>query len=278
MVSSSMESEMTDPIYYAIGDIHGRADHLSKTLDFIESDARYWGGRPAIYFLGDIVDRGSSSKQCLELVHATLVRHKGSRLHLGNHDAWFLDAVRSGGLGDDVTSWEHNGGAMTAHSFFPSLNLKDALISIRADHPHLVEMIANAHPMTSHGRLVFCHAGVDRFSPISKQDIDTLTWIRTPFLEIANDTDHVVVHGHTIFADGPIVTDNRISLDTGCYRTNRLSTLRVDPKRRTLDFIVSSDSGKMVEVDEAPPKRLQRGFGTALDRIDEIFDNWTEAA
>ncbi|MDW9481940.1 hypothetical protein GOB57_25145 [Sinorhizobium meliloti] len=273
-----METKMKDPIYYAVADVHGRADHLSKMLEFIESDARYWGGRPVIYFLGDIVDRGSSSRECLELVHAALAKHEGSRLHLGNHDAWLLDAIRSGGLGGEVASWEYNGGTMTAHSFFPRLKLRDALLAIRADYPHLVEMIANAHPMTSHGRIVFCHAGVDRFSPIDEQDIETLTWIRSPFLEIANNTAHVVVHGHTIFANGPIVTDNRISLDTGCYRSNRLSALRVNPKRRTLDFIVSSGSGKMIEVDEAAPVTLDRGYGTALDRLDEIFDNWTEAA
>lgn len=268
---------MKDPIYYAIADVHGRADHLSKMLEFIEADAGYWGGRPVIYFLGDIVDRGGSSRQCLELVHAALAKHEGSRLHLGNHDAWFLDAVQSGGLGNEVMDWEHNGGTMTAHSFFPGLKLKDALLAIRADYPHLMEMIANAYPMTSHGRIVFCHAGVDRFSAIDSQDVEVLTWIRSPFLEIANNTDHVVVHGHTIFANGPIATDNRISLDTGCYRSNRLSTLRVDPKRRTLDFIVSSDSGNMVEVDEANPLVMERGHGTALDRLDEIFDNWTEA-
>jgi serine/threonine protein phosphatase 1 len=267
---------MKDPIYYAIGDVHGRFDHLKKMIEFIEADAKYWDGRPVIYFLGDIVDRGTRSRECLELVHRTLEKHEGSRLHLGNHDDWFLDAVRSQGRGDEVYSWEHNGGTMTAHSFFPELKMKDALVAIGANYPHLIRMIASAYPMTSHGRIVFCHAGVDRFSPIDEQEKDVLTWIRSPFLEIANATDHVVVHGHTIFENGPVVTDNRISLDTGCYRTNRLSAVRLDPKRRSMDFIVSSGSGSMIEVDEAYPRLLQRAFGTALDRLDEIFDNWTE--
>lgn len=276
MEDNNIASDLT-PIYYAIGDVHGRYDHLSKMIGFIEADAKYWGGRPVIYFLGDIVDRGSASRQCLELVHETLGKHAGSRLHLGNHDAWFLDAVRSGGRGNEVDSWEENGGTMTAHSFFPDMKMKDALVAIGANYPHLIRLIASAYPITSHGRIAFCHAGVDRFKSIDEQDIKVLTWIRSPFLEIANNAVHVVVHGHTIFAAGPIVTDNRISLDTGCYYSNRLSALRLDPKRRTMDFIVSSDSGSRVEVDEASPRLLQRGCGTAMDRLDEIFDNWTEA-
>ena len=267
---------MKDPIYYAIGDVHGRADHLTKTLDFIRSDAKYWGGRPVVYFLGDIVDRGGSSRQCLELVHETLERHEGSKMHLGNHDDWFLKAVQTRGLGDEVWDWEHCGGTMTAHSFYPELRMKDAIFAIADNHPHLMRMIANAELITSHGRIVFCHAGVDRFSDIDDQHKDVLTWIRSPFLEIADATMPIVVHGHTIFQHGPVVTDNRISLDTGCYASNRLSTLRVDPKRRTLGFIVSSDSGTMVEVDETEPHILERGCGTALDRLDEIFDNWKD--
>jgi serine/threonine protein phosphatase 1 len=267
---------MKDPIYYALGDVHGRADHLSKTLDFIKADAAYWGGRPVVYFLGDIVDRGPQSLEALRLVRDTLEKWEGSKLHLGNHDAWFLHAVQTRGLGNEVRDWEACGGDATAASFYSDLRMKDALYAIADNHPDILRMIAQATPMTTHGRIVFCHAGVDRFNPIDQQTIDTLTWIRSPFLEIADATAHVVVHGHTIFRHGPVVTDNRISLDTGCFAYNRLSTLRVDPMRRTLGFIVSSGSGRMLEVDEAEPHILDRGCGTALDRLDEIFDNWVD--
>nr|WP_250808638.1 metallophosphoesterase [Neorhizobium tomejilense] len=267
---------MKDPIIYAIADVHGRADHLSKTLEFIKADAAYWGGRPVVYFLGDIVDRGGESRQALELVRDTLKKWEGSKLHLGNHDDWFLKAVQTRGLGDEVRDWEHCGGVETALSFYPDLKLKDALFAIGDNHGDLIRMIAQAEPMTSHGSMVFCHAGVDRFAALDNQHIDVLTWIRSPFLEIANDKMPVVVHGHTIFRHGPVVTDNRISLDTGCFATNRLSTLRVNPKNRTLDFIVTSGSGRMIEVDEADPYILDRGYGTALDRIDEIFANWKD--
>ena len=267
---------MKDAILYAIGDVHGRSDHLSKTLQFIEADARYWGGRPVVYFLGDIVDRGTDSKGALELVHETLKKHEGSRLHLGNHDNWFLDAIQTGGKGNEVGDWLDQGGQATLDSFYPGVHFVDAISMISQNHAHLVRMVSNSHLITMHGRMVFCHAGVDRFSDLDDQHVDVLTWIRSPFLEISDATMPVVVHGHTIFKHGPVVTDNRISLDTGCYASNRLSTLRVDPKRRKLDFIVSSDSGRMVEVDEIEPHILERGCGTALDRLDEIFDEWKD--
>lgn len=274
----AMDNEMKDPIYYAIGDVHGRADHLSKLLKFIEADARYWDGRPVVYFLGDIVDRGGASLKSLELVYEALAKHPDSALHLGNHDAWFLNAVRSGGRDACVPDWAHFGGTATHLSFYPDLERDDALRAISFNYPHLLKMISNARLITSHGRMVFCHAGVDRFSDIDNQTVHDLTWIRSPFLEIADNKMHVVVHGHTIFEHGPIVTDNRISLDTGCYKNNKLSALRVNPRDRTLGFITTSDSGSRVEVDESNPHLLQRGYGTALDRVDEIFDNWKDAA
>ena len=78
---------------HAIGDIHGRFDLLSSLLDFIQSDADRRHQEPKVIFLGDIIDRGPNSKDCIELVTLTLKRWPKSRLMLGNHDDYFLQVM-----------------------------------------------------------------------------------------------------------------------------------------------------------------------------------------
>ena len=78
---------------YAIGDIHGRFDLLSSLLDFIQSDADRRHQEPKVIFLGDIIDRGPNSKDCIEFVTLTLKRWPKSRLMLGNHDDYFLQVM-----------------------------------------------------------------------------------------------------------------------------------------------------------------------------------------
>ncbi|MBS3652195.1 metallophosphoesterase [Pseudaminobacter sp. 19-2017] len=68
---------------YAIGDVHGRADLLGTLLDAI---AR-------VLFLGDIVDRGPSRRQSMDMVCDTLERWPRSLLMRGNHDAYFCDII-----------------------------------------------------------------------------------------------------------------------------------------------------------------------------------------
>ncbi len=58
-----------------------------------------------------------------------------------------------------------------------------------------------------------------------------LRWIREPFLEDQTDHGFVVVHGHTI-AEQVEERANRIGIDTGAYRSGRLTALAIEGKRR----------------------------------------------
>ena len=89
---------------YAIGDIHGRADLLTPLLDAIAREAGASDSEPRVLFLGDIVDRGPSSRQALDLVCDTLRRWPRSRLIRGNHDAYFLDFMAADAV--DQTRFE----------------------------------------------------------------------------------------------------------------------------------------------------------------------------
>lgn len=272
---------MENRMLYVIGDVHGRADLLARLIGYAEADARSRRADPAFYFLGDIVDRGPDSLASLNLVAAKLAQWEGSALHLGNHDQWFVDAVRTRGRNVDFRSWLGCGGVATLRSFRRDISserdVAAALDQVADEHGHLIDMLEAARLLTSHGRIAFCHAGVDRSLPLRAQDKDTLIWIREPFLSMAGREHPVIVHGHTIFEGGPIVADNRISLDAGAFASGRLVALRIAPERRETAFMEAAGYGKGIETREIEPRLLVRGQGTALDRMAEVFDDWTSA-
>ena len=71
---------------FAIGDTHGRPDHLAKLLGrFPTLDAQ-----DTIVFLGDYLDRGPSSKDVIDYIRGLPKRTKAKVVALrGNHeDAW----------------------------------------------------------------------------------------------------------------------------------------------------------------------------------------------
>ena len=268
----------TGPIYY-IGDVHGRADLLRVMLKMIESLARSRGHAPIIHFLGDIVDRGPESCAAMDLVHATLKKHPGSLLHLGNHDQWFLEAIDTDGEFGDCDSWVLHGGYQTVQSYTPLTDPKKIFDYIRAFYPHHVTMLREARRYSENGPLFACHAGIDPrwdLELLKKGEfrgIDPFLWIRDPFLLHADDTATPVIHGHTIVGSLPVVTENRISIDTGAYHSGRLTVCIMDPEIGEMTFI-QTDPEDLGGVNQVTPKIVDRGKGTIYDRLPELFANW----
>ena len=89
------------------------------------------------------------------------------------------------------------------------------------------------------GRYVFVHAGIRPGIALEEQDPHDLRWIRHEFLEDRSDHGVIVVHGHTVVETaGEYV--NRIAIDTGAYRTGRLTAVRLEEEDR--EFIVADES------------------------------------
>jgi serine/threonine protein phosphatase 1 len=263
---------MKSPIIYAIGDVHGRADLLAAMLKFIKSDAGYHQGRPVIYFLGDIIDRGMRSKEAMDLVSQALVDYPGSRSHRGNHDWYLMDIVTATERDDEfLDTWLSWGGLQTLQSYFPHLSRWEALEAFRAKHPGHLAMIEQAPLYTQHGKFIFAHAGVLRGKPLEEQDPKVFMFIRKEFHDVVDAAAPVVLHGHTIFEDAPVVTENRISLDSGAYKSNRLTGCRIRPSAKDISFFAAEGSQTMVEVNDIEPTLLDRGEGTVYDRLDELF-------
>ena len=107
-------------------------------------------------------------------------------------------------------------------------------VALRAAVPRPIRHWLAGLPLTARsGDYFFCHAGVRPGVPLKRQSAQDLLWIRREFL--SDDSDHgaVVVHGHSIASDVEW-RDNRIGIDTGAYRTGRLTALYLEGTEREI--------------------------------------------
>ncbi|WP_292517507.1 metallophosphoesterase family protein [Mesorhizobium sp.] len=238
---------------YAIGDVHGRADLLAPLLDAIGREAGASGREPRVLFLGDIVDRGPSSRQALDLVCHTLERWPRSRVIRGNHDAYFLDFMTSDAV-DEVrfTKWLLRlGGYETLESYglLAEGDISDIASAFRANFARHVEALRKSVPIIVDDRLAYVHAGVDPNRPITEQDPKDMMMIREPFLQYPGELSHIVVHGHTPTSNFlPEKERCRIAIDTGAYATGRLTCLVVSADERILHFLFAIGAAGDVEI------------------------------
>src|SRR5687767_8875388 len=76
----------------AIGDIHGNLPALVDLLDQITGEV---GDGDAVVFLGDYIDRGANTKECVEAILGFQHDSKADVVCLcGNHEDWFLRTLR----------------------------------------------------------------------------------------------------------------------------------------------------------------------------------------
>ena len=207
--------------FYAIGDIHGRADLLYRLLDRLD---------PALPVLcvGDYVDRGEHSAEVLRFLRDT----PAITCLKGNHEVMllaFLDAPETG------ANWLRNGGLQTLASFAiaglsesskgaPLVQARTALRAAMGE--ELIDWLRNLPLCWQSGNVAVVHAGADPATPIATQREDFLLWGHPDFTRTPRADGVWVVHGHTI-VDTPSASDGRIAIDTGAFATNRLTAARI---------------------------------------------------
>jgi serine/threonine protein phosphatase 1 len=222
---------------YAIGDIHGRLDLLTRLVEAIEADdAARGAAKTTIVLLGDLVDRGPDSAGVLAAARAWQ-EYRNVRIICGNHEEMFLRAFSEPGVFRNFMVY---GGRETVLSY-----VKDPQALAAADLKEAQAMMVKAVPYEDRafiesfedfvvlGDYLFVHAGIRPGAPLQDQRTEDLRWIRTPFLDHSGWHEHVVVHGHTIAAE-PELGHNRIGIDTGAYATGRLTALALEGERRWL--------------------------------------------
>jgi serine/threonine protein phosphatase 1 len=251
---------MVKPLTIAIADIHGRPDLLQALNVRIAEIASEYDTDPEIIYVGDICDRGPDSRTAMELVHRA-VSEAGAIVIKGNHDNWFYKAI-SEGCDTALNKWLDKGGVETLMSYLPG-SLDDSIDFILRKFQRHIDLIGNAKPYHLSNGICFTHAGIEPGIPLSNQDEYNLMWIREGFLDHVGHLEHVVVHGHTVVGDRPVVTENRISLDTGSFKSGRLTAMIIDWEKETVRFIqTDGDASSVIDVE---PEYVDRGLGLATD-------------
>lgn len=217
---------------YAIGDIHGRLDLLEQLLRLIAADCLTREPMASrLLFLGDLVDRGPSSRAVVDRVMGLVDREDAICLK-GNHEELFVAAA----YGDErvVPTFRRAGGgqALASYGLTPRQfeTMEDAAIVawMQAHVPRAhVDFLDGCPNSIVWGDYLFVHAGIRPGIAIDDQDPVDLRWIRRDFLDHDRAHPKMVVHGHSITPDVDLRT-NRIGVDTGAYFSGRLTAIGLE--------------------------------------------------
>lgn len=218
---------------YAIGDIHGCLEQAERLLALIEADnAERADAETYVVFLGDLIDRGPDSKGVIELAMNFPYEFAKPLFIMGNHEEMMVRGLM--GEPELLSGWLEHGGFACAESYgVPRSHLQGQ--DAEAMEHILRSAIPRSHALflkdfleyVQFGDYVFTHAGIRPGVPLAEQSARELRWIRDPFLEYEGDHGVVVVHGHTV-SDEVVVKSNRIGLDTGVYKSGRLSAICIE--------------------------------------------------
>ncbi|KQM85377.1 hypothetical protein ASE67_13210 [Sphingomonas sp. Leaf23] len=216
-------------VVYAIGDIHGRLDCLEDLLARIDADPERGDRRVTLVFLGDLIDRGPDSRGVVERVMALCAASEDVHCLCGNHEELLLEAAA--GSRQALGIFNRAGGRETVLSYgvddatYEREDLKGVqrliLDHVPAAHLDFLRTLPDRIVIDDY---VLVHAGIRPGVALDDQKSSDLLWIRAPFLDHHSRHERFVVHGHTV-TEEPDVRSNRIGIDTGAYRTGRLTAL-----------------------------------------------------
>lgn len=222
---------------YAVGDLHGRFDLFEKILKEIGDDVTQNPVKTfKILFLGDLIDRGPDSAGIITRALQLSKSSKKLMFLKGNHEELFLSAMN----GDQRAAefFYQIGGRATLMSYGldPALGDEmDGATLIRWMHDRIpkehFDFVSSFEDMVTFANHVFVHAGLKPFVPLKKQRLSDLRWIRREFTGFGGEFPGVVIHGHSISSEVD-ETQFRIGIDTGAYRTGRLTAVAVDANER----------------------------------------------
>jgi serine/threonine protein phosphatase 1 len=184
----------------AIGDIHGCLVALDTLLTAIAPTSQ-----DTLVILGDVIDRGPSTRQCidrlLELRKACRVVHL-----MGNHEEMFLDVLSGGSWSQ---SWYQFGGQEMLASYGGGLE------AVPPEHLHFIR---SGKDYFETGSQLFVHGFVRPLIPIEQESTQWLRWARFQVTEQRHCSGQRVLCGHTAQPSGyPLGTAGYVCLDTCVY-------------------------------------------------------------
>jgi len=231
---------MEQPIYYAIGDIHGELDKLIGLHDLIfeTHEKNFSGHKLHIVHLGDYVDRGPKSCETIRYLMAMESTSTRQVTHLkGNHEAMMYEALDENYSEEQSVKaldfWLKHGGMKSMQSYE-----NNNFIVPPSSHLTWIRKLKSYY-WDYKARLIFVHAGID-LKEFPNDGSETHLWTRTEkFFNSEAWPDILpegtkVIHGHTpTKSKKPEVTKDyrRINVDTGACHGGTLSAVILTPEQ-----------------------------------------------
>lgn len=210
----------------AVGDVHGCLFSLKKMIKKINPEPY-----EQLVFLGDMIDRGDSSKEVVDYLMRLRSRYSCYFL-MGNHELMCLDYLEN----RNTNLWLNNGGWATLQSY-------NSLDGHKLPEKHLA-FFRNCQYYIETEHYFFTHGGLDPERSI-KENLrsykpEDFCWQRvhlhSSFLASENyQWEKTVVCAHTPMPE-PVMLEQLIAIDTGCvYKESPLLgklTAVILPERR----------------------------------------------
>ena len=235
--------------YFAIGDIHGCLKQLTslhkKILTYKSFDVK----KDLLIYLGDYIDRGKHSKEVINQI----IKLKNSKINiinlLGNHDQYMIDFLFN--KHNNIKNWLNFGADQTFRSYnteiaeFIKDGFEDNVIDRLRD--HFLNNIEESHLdfyrslklKYSTKNYLFVHAGINPQKNLSDQTKEDFLLSRSEeFFNKEFKADKIIVHGHTPVEN--IINDPfRINIDSGCYFSGKLTSVRLTDDNDSRIFITN---------------------------------------
>lgn len=219
---------------YAIGDLHGRLDLFGRMIAIIRRDhAARLPAPTRIILLGNLIDRGTHSAKLARWCKALSEQTDRFVVLKGEHEAMMVAALR--GEPGAMERWLEHGARPTLSSWgVPKADIDRGAgpelseAALRAVGGEMLDWLAGLPLTDRHEEYLFVHAGIRPGIDLKDQTPEDLLGIGREFLDSKADHGAVVVHGHSTHDSGPQILPNRIGIDSGAFRTGRLSAIGVE--------------------------------------------------
>jgi serine/threonine protein phosphatase 1 len=218
---------------FIIGDVHGCLYTYIRLME-------HWDPKTETMIqVGDLIDRGKHSSQCIKLAFELENTFKEQAVFLkGNHEQLMIDYLTEN---DNHLNWLNNGGMETLKEF------KQSEID-----PFFYIGWIKTRPLTwNNDKVMVSHAGfsVAAKDPFDIRDKDGLLWNRKPLLDIGK----IQVIGHTPLLNGkPEYSSSSKSwnIDTGAYRNICLTGIKLRDDGKFLEAISIPTDPRDLDLDK----------------------------
>ncbi|GAL01159.1 serine/threonine protein phosphatase [Nonlabens ulvanivorans] len=168
---------------YVVSDIHGCNSKFRRALKAVRLKKT-----DRLIILGDMIDRGSESKEVLDTIFLLLENNFEVISILGNHEDLLLKSL------DDFNteiSWLKNGGIKTLESF--------STTEISRIPDKYIDYLASLKSHFILDDFIFVHAGINMLAEQPLNDRDALLWLRDweKYYDSNWLKSRMVIHGHT---------------------------------------------------------------------------------